>query len=365
MDENVELISDLQKDQESDNDDVPDVITAKKLVEEFDAITNTNEALAQFYLQENKWELQGALNSFFNEKMKREDARLAEELSQIVQTEDQPSNSGCVEEGLRNGTLTTEAPEHLTVVSWNIDGLDIKNIKKRTKAVCKILEDEKADIVFLQEVIPETLEYIKSKLSGYECIPGTQGDYFVVTLLRWGRVYKDASRIIPFPGTRMDRHLLHVEAHCGEVQFDLLNSHLESTAEFASERMNQLKTSFNLLRSVSVRRNVIFGGDLNMRDKELAEVGGIPPGTKDCWQHCGAREVAKYTWDMTRNTNLEWAGKFKPKCRFDRFYLKQSTSFSAHAEHFGLIGLQKIHGTNSFPSDHWGILLKLKVNQKK
>ena len=38
--------------------------------------------------------MQGALNSFFNEKMKREDARLAEELSQIVQTEDQPSNSG-------------------------------------------------------------------------------------------------------------------------------------------------------------------------------------------------------------------------------------------------------------------------------
>ena len=42
---------DEQKDQELDNDDVPDVITAKKLVEEFDAITNTNEALAQFYLQ--------------------------------------------------------------------------------------------------------------------------------------------------------------------------------------------------------------------------------------------------------------------------------------------------------------------------
>ena len=28
----------------------------------------------------------------------------------------------------------------------------------------RILEDEKADIVFLQEVRPETLEYIKSKL---------------------------------------------------------------------------------------------------------------------------------------------------------------------------------------------------------
>ena len=58
--------------------------------------------------------------------------------------------------------------------------------------------------------------------------------------------------------------------------------------------------NIHIFDSVSVRRNVIFGGDLNMRDKELAEVGGIPAGTKDCWQHCGAREVAKYTWDMTR-----------------------------------------------------------------
>ena len=38
--------------------------------------------------------MQGALNSFFNEKMKREDARLAEELSQNMQTEHQPSHSG-------------------------------------------------------------------------------------------------------------------------------------------------------------------------------------------------------------------------------------------------------------------------------
>ena len=37
-------------------------------------------------------------------------------------------------------------------VTWNIDGLDQTNLKKRTKGVCKILEQEAADIVFLQEV---------------------------------------------------------------------------------------------------------------------------------------------------------------------------------------------------------------------
>ena len=42
-----------------------------------------------------------------------------------------------IEEGLQEGILTTQAPEELTVISWNIDGLDVKNIRKRTKGVCK------------------------------------------------------------------------------------------------------------------------------------------------------------------------------------------------------------------------------------
>ena len=48
--------------------------------------------------------------------------------------------------------MSTKAPENLVFVTWNIDGLDQTNLKKRTKGVCKILEQEAADIVFLQEV---------------------------------------------------------------------------------------------------------------------------------------------------------------------------------------------------------------------
>ena len=48
--------------------------------------------------------------------------------------------------------MSTKAPESLVFVTWNIDGLDQTNLKKRTKGVCKILEQEKADVVFLQEV---------------------------------------------------------------------------------------------------------------------------------------------------------------------------------------------------------------------
>ena len=31
---------------------------------------------------------------------------------------------------------------------------------------------------------------------------------------------------------------------------------------------------------IGLDRNVIFGGDLNLRDKELVEVGGLPASTR-------------------------------------------------------------------------------------
>ena len=71
---------------------------------------------------------------------------------------------------LQEGLVTTQAPESLVFVTWNIDGLDQHNLKKRTKAVAKILEQEAADIVFLQEVIPETFSYLESKLPGYQVL---------------------------------------------------------------------------------------------------------------------------------------------------------------------------------------------------
>ena len=95
----------------------------------------------------------------------------------------------------------------------------------------------------------------------------------------------------------MYRKILLSSFHNGKVEYCTTFGSGDIEENASAIFFTQTLLIFN---SVSVRRNVIFGGDLNMRDKELAEVGGIPPGTKDCWQHCGAREVAKYTWDMTR-----------------------------------------------------------------
>jgi len=37
------------------------------------------------------------------------------------------------------GQATSEPPSKFSFVSWNLDGLDERNLKRRTKAVCKII----------------------------------------------------------------------------------------------------------------------------------------------------------------------------------------------------------------------------------
>lgn len=48
---------------DSESDDIPDVETCQKLTERFAEITGTDEACAQFYLQDRNWDLQ--VKNFF------------------------------------------------------------------------------------------------------------------------------------------------------------------------------------------------------------------------------------------------------------------------------------------------------------
>ena len=172
----------------------------------------------------------------------------------ISDDDDENTEDKSVEKGLETGLLTVSAPSHLTFVTWNIDGLDQKNLKRRTRAVITTLETLAADVVFLQEVIPETFSYIESKLTNYQCIAAKQENYFVATLLRKGRVYLDKYKVIDFESSRMYRHLLAVQVHCGDVVLDLLNTHLESTQEHGEERMRQLQQCLDIMTRNGLQR---------------------------------------------------------------------------------------------------------------
>ena len=62
---------------------------------------------------------------------------------------------------------------------------------------------------------------------------------------------------------------------------ELLNTHLESTAKCAYQRMRQLKECFNIVTQRPEDRTVIYAGDLNLRDEEVSRIGGPPVRVMD------------------------------------------------------------------------------------
>jgi len=67
----------------------------------------------------------------------------------------------------------------------------------------------------------------------------------------------------------MGRNLLVTVAFSGRAKLYLLNTHLESGPEGKAKRLIQLRASFQHCAGVSSDYNVIFGGDLNLRDDEV------------------------------------------------------------------------------------------------
>lgn len=53
------------------------------------------------------------------------------------------------------------------------------------------------------------------------------------------------------------------------VPLTLMTSHLESTKTHSAERKRQLSAAFKHMSEAAPNQTVIFGGDLNLRDKEV------------------------------------------------------------------------------------------------
>ena len=119
---------------DAEDDGVPDSLTAQKLCKEFEHITNTDEIMAQMFLQvhttiidtlfgvkgtwfeafsfqDNAWDLTKALNNFFAKKCEKIEAEKVEEIleANIIGEEDKVS----VEAALESGVLTTQVSSHV------------------------------------------------------------------------------------------------------------------------------------------------------------------------------------------------------------------------------------------------------------
>lgn len=355
----------------SPSEDKSDVAERRKLqCAEFASITSTDEAIAQCYLAENDWDLERALNSFFEPDIEvvsvdtapasglpRKRPRMEsiqDDCVDLTETDDTPTTSTTNSTNGANDKSDgqDEDSSQLTLVTWNIDGLDESNLLERARGVCSYLALYSPDVVFLQEVIPPYFTYLQKRAVSYNIIPGNDYGYFTVIMLKKSRVKLLKQEITPFPTTSMMRNLLSVHVRVGGCDLCLMTSHLESTRGQSKERLTQLKTLFRKMKEVTESSVVIYGGDTNLRDQEVVKVGGLPAGIVDVWEFLGKPDHCHYTWDTKMNSNNN--AVYKCQLRFDRILFRDAKDIHIIPQTMDLIGLDKLD-CGKFPSDHWGI----------
>ncbi|KAM4725242.1 tyrosyl-DNA phosphodiesterase 2 [Anableps anableps] len=347
------------------NADTPSVSDMEKrrsgLCEEFAAITGTDSAVAQCYLAENDWEMERALNSFFEADMERifeEDFQETDNSPQKKKqkVEEEPSKE-CID--LTGDSPAARKPSDeddgkLSLISWNVDGLDTDNLAERARGLCSYLVLYTPDVVLLQELIPPYVQYLRKRAVSYLIIEGGEEAYFTGMMLKKSRVKFLESEIVTFPTTQMMRNLLVAQVTFKGQKLCLMTSHLESCKGHAQERMKQLRMVMERMKDAPDDVTVLFGGDTNLRDTEVAKVG-LPSGVCDVWERLGKQEHCRYTWDTKANNNK--SVPFVSRCRFDRIYLRPASKEGVPhlaPDHMALIGLEKLD-CGRYTSDHWGI----------
>lgn len=334
-----------------------------RLCNEFAAVAGTDSTVALSYLALNDWETERALNAFFEADMEKlfdtPDTPEVERSPQKKRTKvEEKPKAPCIdltEDSPASTRKPSEEDDHkLSLISWNVDGLDTDNLVERARGLCSFLVLYTPDVVFLQELIPPYIQYLRKRAVSYLIIEGGEEGYFVGMMLKRSRVKFLESEIVAYPTTEMMRNLLVAQVDFRGQKLCLMTSHLESCKGHAAERMKQLRVVMQRMREAPDDVTVVFGGDTNLRDTEVAKVG-LSPNVCDVWEHLGKQEHCRYTWDTKANSNK--TVNYVSRCRFDRIYFRPATKDGVPQmapDHMALVGLEKLD-CGRYTSDHWGI----------
>ena len=116
-------------------------------IDQFVQITETDDAMAQFYLQDRKWDVESSVTAFFESNQTKSDERTMKRAESNQTTLDEQPRKKVkldISESLKNfvekqmNAIEHVVPEKLSLISWNIDGLDDRNRKERTNSVAKL-----------------------------------------------------------------------------------------------------------------------------------------------------------------------------------------------------------------------------------
>ncbi|XP_054620032.1 tyrosyl-DNA phosphodiesterase 2 [Dunckerocampus dactyliophorus] len=334
-----------------------------RLCEEFAGIAGTDSGVAQCYLADNDWNMEKALNAFFEADLEKvfeaewssdkesEPATKRQKVEEKTPTESIDLTADCPGSSCKPPDADDAG---LSLLSWNVDGLDTENLAERARGLCSYLALYTPDVVFLQELIPPYVQYLKKRAVSYLILEGNEDGYFTGMMLKKARVKLLESEIVAYPTTRMMRNLLVAQVSFKGSKLCLMTSHLESCKGQGGERMKQLGEVMRRMREVPDDITVLFGGDTNLRDKEVAKVG-LPAGVCDVWERLGKQEHCRYTWDTTANSNK--SVPYVSRCRFDRVYLRPAARDGVSTlapDHMALVGMEKLD-CGRFTSDHWGV----------
>ena len=199
----------------------------------------------------------------------------------------------------------------LSLVTWNLFGLEPFQLDVRTEAACtSLLLEDPPDIVCFQEVIDRTLiAHLRPHFShaGYAHVvqPATT-EYTCAVFVRTPLVLQTAG-VCPFPSSQMGRALLEATVDWHGQPLLILTAHMESLKEGSKARKEQLEQIVE--RMEAHPGPALFAGDTNLRD---AEVDPATLGTvRDAWDVAGTA-ATRFTW-------RPWKGS--ARARFDRVFL--------------------------------------------
>ncbi|CAK5076421.1 unnamed protein product [Meloidogyne enterolobii] len=271
----------------------------RSAIKRFAEMTQVDEGLAHFLLQESDFDINRALTEFFNNSNQTlpTSSNSKEVDVEVVTGVDEPKMNN------KRAYKDEEVfPSELTLLSWNVDGLDDRQREKRFTAALYIIAKTNPEVIFLQEMVEPLMPQLNGLMSPMynTFIQKPNCGYFCITLVSKNiKIIKD--EFIPFDNTTMGRGML------------------------------------------------------------IVEVGNLPESIKDAWIEAGSQPQYRYTWDLKRNDN--YAGRFgkgQPRARFDRILFKGPPQTKVD---FKLEGINRIKGPNCFVSDHFALICRFLVKK--
>ena len=251
---------------------------------------------------------------------------------------------------------SVEAPEHLKLLEWNVQGLLNDNLVERMAFIAELINRNEYDAVFMQEMVPDAVEVFKQVCENYELhLPknATMRQYFAAMLTLKSSIRVDKKTTVDFKTSTQGRHAVVLKCRKKSQKLTFVTSHLESCKPAEAERISQLGRVVELMRKEDEGDNlVVFAADTNLRDYEFEKFKKSPQfdlNVKDAWEELGGPRELRYSWDLTRNDNQVRGGG--GRLRFERVYFR-GRCYGVGGMRF--VGTERLD-CGLFPSDHWGV----------